>query len=664
MNYPVIYVETEGQLSKLAEKLSHLSEFALDLEADVNLHRYGRKLCLAQFWDGDCCWLVDTTVLNISLLKQVMEDPKIVKVMYSASFDASLLADLADIELTGLMDLQVCGNLLGMGKRSLKHFIKELFDLDLEKDLQTSDWFRRPLTSEQIKYASLDVRYLLEAREILMPKLQAGDLLEQVWDACHKVEQSRFQEVENPHLRVRNSAHLTPYQRIFLKEFYEVRDKIACEWDAPSYRVFRSYQLIHLVKNPPHTMADFEQLNFFDEKLSDYKSDFLAATLKAQQKIMDKSSLVKKEVIELRHLLHKHPELSGKENSTNKRIQRFIRNFNPDKTIQGLGRTGLVFEFSGKEPGPAVLFRAAMDGVIGKETADIPWVSREKKVAHLFGNDGHVAILSGLAARLYETELKKGKVMLVFQSASENGKGALKMVTDKRSQQIQADYSFALQNLPGFPENSIIISDNGFCSASTGLLIKLRKENPQQESGNSLDFSHACGEIISNIPLICTDDDTQSKASIIYIQMGKQNFVNPPDQAEIRIRLRSMNDESLEEIKSSALEYIHKISLEHNLEFFHSFIESFPGMESSKDAIDIIKSVCSSQDSELITRQTAFHWSDDFGHFAQISAIAMFGIGAGVDHPQRGSMHYDFPDALIEPAIDFLLGIVSELELF
>jgi len=156
MDYPIIYVETVEQLKQLADKLTQLSEFALDLEADVNLHRYGKKLCLAQFWEGKCCWLVDTTSVDISILKPIMENPEIIKVMYSASFDASLLADLAGIELTGLMDLQLCGNLLGMGKRSLKHFIKELFDIDLEKDLQTSDWFRRPLTSDQIKYASLD----------------------------------------------------------------------------------------------------------------------------------------------------------------------------------------------------------------------------------------------------------------------------------------------------------------------------------------------------------------------------------------------------------------------------------------------------------------------------------------------------------------------------
>ena len=663
MDYPIIYVETDEQLKQLADILIKLNEFALDLEADVNLHRYGKKLCLAQFWDGECCWLVDTTIVDISALKPILENPEITKVMYSASFDASLLADIAGVDLTGLMDLQMCSYLLGMGKRSLKHFVKELFDIELEKDLQTSDWFRRPLTSDQIKYASLDVRYLLEARELLMPRLQVDDLLEDAWDASHKVEQSRFQEIENPHLRVRNSAHLTPYQKIFLEEYYYVRDKIAQSWDAPSYKVFRSYQLIHLVKNPPHTIEDFKQINFFDEKLADYRNDFLEATSRAQQRIGDKSSLVKKEIIELRHLLHKHPELSGKENSTSKRLQRFIRNFNPAKTIHSLSRTGIVFEFEGDDQGPSVVFRAEMDALLSKEKNDIPWISREQKAAHLNGADGHCAILAGLAARLYSSELRKGKVILIFQPSSQNGKGVLKLLNDKRFQDMKPDYSFALKNLPGFPENDIIISVDGFCAASTGLLLKLRMDPQIKNTNENSKFSLACSEIITNIPRICTDLDSQSNASIIYIQMGKQNYIKAPEQAEIRIRLSSENDASLEEIKASALEYINKVSQDYNLEYIHNFTESFPGMESSNHALDIIKNTCQKLDRNLIIRDTIFPWSDDFGHYAQISAIAMFGIGAGVNHPSLGSEHYDFPDKLIHPSIDFLMGILSELEI-
>ncbi len=220
-----------------------------------------------------------------------------------------------------------------------------------------------------------------------------------------------------------------------------------------------------------------------------------------------------------------------------------------------------------------------------------------------------------------------------------------------------------MQNVPGYSENSVIISHQGFTSASTGLVLKLRQEAYPENSMNNTDFSIACGEIISNIPRLCFDDATQSRASIIYIQMGKQNFVKAPDQAEIRIRFLSMNDTHLEKITEIALEFIHGICHLHHLEYTHSFTDSFPGLESSPDALEIIKSVAAKKGLDLIEIEKAFSWSEDFGHFAQISPIAMFGLGAGLNHHELGSIHYDFPDKLIGSAIDFLVAMLEEFQM-
>jgi amidohydrolase len=661
MDYPIIYVETLDQLEELHNILLAREEFALDLEADVNLHRYGRKLCLAQVWDGECCWLIDATVLDLSPLKDVMEDSGIIKVMYSASFDASLLADISGISLKGLFDLQVCTSQLGNGKRSLKHFMKELFDLDLQKDLQTSDWFRRPLTSEQIKYASLDVRYLLEARAILLPQLEAEDLLESVWDICQKVEQSRFQEVSNPHLRVRYSARLTPYQRLFLEEYFWVREKIAQALDLPAYRVMRSYQLLHLVIHPPYEETDFDTIDFFDDRLKEYKAEFLASTCRAHSKVLEKNLLVKKEVIELRRLLHKHPELSGKETGTIKRLHRFVRNFDPSRVMQNIGRTGILYEFAGKEAGPCVIFRSELDAIQGKELSNIPWSSREKKAVHLHGNDGHTAILAGLAARIYGSRISKGKVILLFQPSAENGKGAIKVLKEKRFQDLKPDLCFALQNLPGYPEGSLVITKGAFALASIGLILKLRNASQSEEAQSGKDFSAACSEIINLLTNVRSEESSQ--ANLIFLQLGKQNFTQLPQQAEMRIKLVSNSDINLEKFQEKVLESIHAICHLYNLENTCSFTDNFPGLESSEEGLNIIRKIAEKNKHELIVTEKFFPWSEDFGHFAQIAPVAMIGLGAGVDHPHLGSTHYDFPDNLINTAIDILSEILEELEI-
>ena len=50
---------------------------------------------------------------------------------------------------------------------------------------------------------------------------------------------------------------------------------------------------------------------------------------------------------QLRHDLHRHPELSGREERTAERIERFFKPFRPDETFTGLGGHGLAFGFGG-----------------------------------------------------------------------------------------------------------------------------------------------------------------------------------------------------------------------------------------------------------------------------------------------------------------------------
>ena len=54
---------------------------------------------------------------------------------------------------------------------SIKALVKEFFDVDLNKDEQTSDWAVPHLSENQIKYAAGDVEYLHRIKDILIEKL-------------------------------------------------------------------------------------------------------------------------------------------------------------------------------------------------------------------------------------------------------------------------------------------------------------------------------------------------------------------------------------------------------------------------------------------------------------------------------------------------------------
>lgn len=120
-------------------------------------------------------------------------------------------------------------------------------------------------------------------------------------------------------------------------------------------------------------------------------------------------------IINLRHMLHQHQELSGHEEQTAKRIVHFMEQYQPDEIITGLGGTGVAIIFNGdEEKGPTLLFRCELDAVSVAEMNSLPYTSTKEGIGHLCGHEGHMAILTGLASLLHTGKLKRGKVILLF----------------------------------------------------------------------------------------------------------------------------------------------------------------------------------------------------------------------------------------------------------
>ena len=125
---------------------------------------------------------------------------------------------------------------------------------------------------------------------------------------------------------------------------------------------------------------------------------------------MNKDNL--KKIVELRHELHAHPELSGHEDWTKRRLMDFIK----ENTTLAVVDCGNWFYAAHCVAGAeAIAFRADMDALPIPETgAGLPWASRCPGVSHKCGHDGHSAALCGLALEL-ESVPRPRSVYLIFQ---------------------------------------------------------------------------------------------------------------------------------------------------------------------------------------------------------------------------------------------------------
>ncbi|MCP4183280.1 MAG: amidohydrolase [Hyphomicrobiales bacterium] len=371
------------------------------------------------------------------------------------------------------------------------------------------------------------------------------------------------------------------------------------------------------------------------------------------------------QLIELRHDLHRHPELSGEEEKTAIRIRSWLEQCSPTRIIDDFGGHGIAAIFASGEQGPTVLFRCELDALPIDEVGQPEWRSVIPGKAHLCGHDGHMAVFAGLANMLYENPPSKGKVILLFQPAEETGEGAQAIIKDKRFALIRSDFAFALHNLPGMKLHQVGIKSGSFNFASEGLSIHLTGHTSHAshpEDGNSPAL--AVAELINEFPAMpATLGLTQESAlaTIVHARLGTENFGISPGDACVMATVRSIDDDIQKKLLIHAEKLARQIAEYHNLEIKLSCCDRFAACTNNDIATQILQAVVEKNKLEYQNLSAPFRWSEDFGVFGATTKSMLCVLGSGYDCPQLHNPNYDFPDELIETGIKLFDGIVRNL---
>jgi len=365
-------------------------------------------------------------------------------------------------------------------------------------------------------------------------------------------------------------------------------------------------------------------------------------------------------IIELRHELHKHPEVSNNEYKTSERIVNFMKPLMPDEIIN-LSKTGKAFVFNGKETGKTIVFRAELDALPILEKNSLAYLSINPNVSHMCGHDGHMAILAGLAQKISKESHQYGKVVFLFQPAEEVEQGALDVVNDSAFKNIKPDYIFALHNIPGVKKHNIVVKTGSFSAASKGITIKLfGKTAHAAEPENGISPADSISQIISQLHEL-RDDKSLFKdlilITIIHIQMGEISFGTSPGYAEIRVTLRSFENEDMDVLTAHVEKLIEKITAVEKLECEISYSEVFPASVNNQECFRFVEQAANQNNYKLEYIEKPFSWSEDFGYFAQEYKTALFGLGSGVSQPPLHNPDFDFPDEIIETGINMFYTI-------
>jgi len=145
---------------------------AIDTET-LGLNTQRDRLCLVQLSSGDdnTCHMVqlDAGVYSAPNLKRMLADPSVLKLFHFARFDLAAMKHYLGVMAAPIYCTRTASKLVRTytDKHGLKDLVRELLNVDLSKDQQSSDWGAAELTEKQLAYAANDVAFLHRLRDAL-----------------------------------------------------------------------------------------------------------------------------------------------------------------------------------------------------------------------------------------------------------------------------------------------------------------------------------------------------------------------------------------------------------------------------------------------------------------------------------------------------------------
>ena len=119
------------------------------------------------------------------------------------------------------------------------------------------------------------------------------------------------------------------------------------------------------------------------------------------------------------------------------------------------------------------------------------------------------------------------------------------------------------------------------------------------------------------------------------------------------IAFRAEHEKDLEFLREAVWRTAKDLAEADGLGFEMEEQDIFPATENDPGCAVKVMERCNGKPLEVPMR-----WSEDFGHYLKKCKGAFFGIGAGEDHEALHTIHYEYPDELLEHTVTAFLQLI------
>ncbi|MFQ5598663.1 MAG: ribonuclease D [Nitrospiria bacterium] len=252
------YITQPGSRDQAVTELMQCAVIGVDTEGD-SLYSYEEQVSLIQISGGGRHYIFDPLLLDtVKPLGPLFENRSILKIFHGSDYDVVSMKRDFQFQTGPIFDTALAARAIGIQRFSLQSLIEKYFQITLSKKYQKANWRLRPLSAEQLDYASGDTRYLIQLHALLKAEVEKKGRLDQVEEECRLMEEITWNGrpfEPNDYLRIKGARLLPEPSQKVLRELIVARDQLAKEKNRPPFKVISGRHFIEMAKALPQDLS-------------------------------------------------------------------------------------------------------------------------------------------------------------------------------------------------------------------------------------------------------------------------------------------------------------------------------------------------------------------------------------------------------------------------
>ncbi|KAA8673562.1 M20 metallopeptidase family protein [Pantoea dispersa] len=383
--------------------------------------------------------------------------------------------------------------------------------------------------------------------------------------------------------------------------------------------------------------------------------------------ISARSESMQAHLIAIRRDIHAHPELGFDTVRTAAIVEKELLRLGLTPQT-GVGRTGVMVDITGAQPGKTVLLRADMDALPIHEQTGLPFSSIWPGKMHACGHDIHTATLLGVAAILADLRSQlRGTVRLIFQPAEETPEsGAQAMIAAGAADGI--DVAITLHNKPELAAGEIALTRGASTASSDEFDVVIHgKSTHAARPHMGTDPIIAAASLVTQLQTIVSRELDPANSAVLtigHIHGGTtHNIIS--DSCLIQGTIRAKSPQARAHMEDAFRRICAGVALSLNTRIEVNYQRGVPPLMNDDALIDALEPILSHQFGKpVVAKPSSSFGAEDFSLFTERVPGCQIHIGSGApgrdDHlhnsdyqPDERSIHAG-TQALARIAIDLL----------